>query len=79
MFEASDAAGTVSFAYDALYRTTEVTNEDGTTTAYTYDLNSNRTSITYPDGNSVITEYDILGNVTTLTDYYYYDKANSRI
>ncbi|MBQ7460343.1 MAG: hypothetical protein IJS72_03120 [Oscillospiraceae bacterium] len=59
----------MSFAYDELYRTVKVTNEDGTNTEYTYDAAGKRLSITYPDGKAVTTTYDELGRVLSLTDH----------
>jgi RHS repeat-associated protein len=82
---ATDASGTTTYTYDALYRVlTESRSDTGQspyTVTSTYDLNGNRTSCTYPQTGRVLTStYDRANRLIILVDSggstttYNYDK-----
>ena len=48
---ATDAAGTVRYAYDALGRVTSVTDRNGNTQSFTYDAKGQITKVTDKNGN----------------------------
>jgi RHS repeat-associated protein len=69
---ATNATGTVSYAYDANDRLVKVTQADGSSIAYSYDLGGNRTSVTtqLAAGPARVTNYtfDALNRIATVTD-----------
>ena len=65
----TDAIGTTQYAYDDLYRLTEVINPFDQSVRYAYDLNGNRTQLTYPDDKVVGYTYDDDNRLATVTDW----------
>jgi len=77
----TDANGTTSYAYDSLYRLTQVTYPGGASETYTYDAGGNRlsrgaTTYTYDSANRLVSStadggttytYDANGNLTGKT------------
>jgi RHS repeat-associated protein len=69
--------------FDALDRTTKVTDVNGNSVGYGYDAVGNLTSITYSDGSLVTYSYDALDRLRTVTDWdgrvttYAYDATNN--
>ena len=70
------------YAYDALDRTTKVTDPQGLNTLYQYDGLNNLTKLTSPDTGIATSTYDAVGNLKTRTDArgitatYSYDALN---
>jgi len=81
----SDGTGTTTYAYDALYRLTGITNGANQTVGYAYDAAGNRTRLTYPNDKQVTYIYDAGNRLATVTDWrngqyqYHYDPANRPI
>jgi len=80
-----DGLGATVWQYDALQRTTAVTDPFGGTVDYGYDAVGNRTQLTYPDGKAVGYAYDAADRMTRVTDWesqvtaYTYDPAGRLI
>jgi RHS repeat-associated protein len=78
----TDSTGTTSYAYDDMYRLTEVTDPAERVVGYAYDDVGNRTELTYPEGQVVSYAYDDANRLTGVTDWeetevsYGYDQAD---
>ena len=60
--------GSTTYTYDAIGRTTSVTDGNGAVTTYAYDTSDRLTSTTYNGGSSVVTIYNIDDTVRSRTD-----------
>ena len=63
----SDGAGTTSFAYDALGRTTAITAPNTGAIGYGYNADGARTGLTYPDGTALGYSYYPDGQLKAVT------------
>jgi RHS repeat-associated protein len=63
---AANGAGTVSTTYDALGRTTKVTDAAANALSSSYDPAGNRTGLTLPDGRKLTYTFDAANQVTKL-------------
>ncbi|WDZ93558.1 RHS repeat-associated core domain-containing protein [Nocardiopsis sp. HUAS JQ3] len=65
----TDSAGSerTTYAYDAAFRLTLITDHTGTETTFTNDANNRRTEISHPDGAVEERTYDDSGRLTGIT------------
>jgi RHS repeat-associated protein len=68
MTTATNAAGTVTIAYDNRGRVSSVTDVFGQVVSYGYDANSNRTQLSLNAAISATYQYDVINRLTQLTD-----------
>jgi RHS repeat-associated protein len=68
MTTATNAAGTVTIAYDNRGRVSSVTDVFGQVVSYGYDANSNRTQLSLNAATSATYQYDVINRLTQLTD-----------
>jgi YD repeat-containing protein len=65
---ATNAAGTVTIAYDNRGRVNSVTDVFGQVVGYSYDANSNRTQLTLNASTNATYQYDVINRLSQLTD-----------
>lgn len=68
LVSATNAAGTLAFAYDRLGRLVQFTDGYGKSLQYAYDLNGNRVQLAYPGGGSVASEFDAVDRLVAIKD-----------
>jgi YD repeat-containing protein len=63
-----DLNSTTTYAYDDLYRLTQVTYPDGETVTYAYDAMGNRTAMTSTISGAVTYTYDVADRLLSISD-----------
>lgn len=68
LLQATNAAGSIRFAYDSTGLLTDVVYPGERHFRYAYDRAGRRTSMTYPDGSTLLYSYDLASRPIRITD-----------